>query len=99
MIINMKTWEPSFLPTVMKLVKIKCNFNRMLYTTGRVTRKRAILVAKGFTQTHGVDSAELFSPVSKYSSLGFLLSLNVLRQYIILRLKFKNAFLDGMLTE
>ena len=42
---------------------------------GSIERMKVHLVAKGYTQTYGVDNAETFSPVAKISSIRILISL------------------------
>ena len=44
---------------------------------GTVERYKASLVAKGLTQTYGVDYAETFSPVAKIEYVRILISLVV----------------------
>ena len=44
---------------------------------GSVERYKVRLVAKGFTQTYGIDYHETFTPVAKIKSIRVLLSLLV----------------------
>lgn len=99
MIKMMGTWKPAFLPKGKKTVKTKWVFHRKVDSEGNVTRHRARLVAKGFSQTKGMDYDEVFAPVAKYTSLRFLLALKVLKNYSVLQLDVKNAFLNGILSE
>ena len=99
MIEKMGMWEPAFLPDGMKAVKTKWVFNRKMDDNGNVIKHRARLVAKGYSQTAGIDYDEVFAPVTKYTSLRYLLALKVLRKYTVLQLDVKNAFLNGTLTE
>ena len=61
---------------------------------GTVKRYKAILVAKGFTQTHGIDYQETFAPVTKINSIQVLLSLAVNANWPLYQLDVKNAFLN-----
>ena len=66
---------------------------------GSVERYKASLVAKGFTQTHGIDYQETFAPVAKVNSIHVLLSLAVNSNWPLHQLDIKNAFLNGDLEE
>lgn len=95
---RMGTWKPAFLLRDKNLINTKWMFTWKTDSTGNVTRCSARLVAKGFTQSEGMDYAEVFAPVSKYISLHFLLAL-VMKLYEVLQLDVENAFLNGMLSE
>ena len=59
----------------------------------------ARLVAKGFTQVQGIDSEETFSPVVRFESVRFLLSIAALNDWEIEAMDVKLAFLHGYLEE
>ena len=42
---------------------------------GSIDRYKACLMAKGFTQTYGIDYLETFAPVSRLNTIRILLSL------------------------
>lgn len=74
------------------VLKKKCDVDgKVLY--------RARLVAKGFTQRHGVDYNETFSPVVRYSTLRLLFALTVKLDFKTTHLDVKTAFLNGYLEE
>ena len=66
---------------------------------GKVNVFKAQLVAKGFTQTHGVDYDETFSPVAMVKSIRILLAIASYYDYEIWQMDVKIAFLNGKLLE
>lgn len=66
---------------------------------GSISRLKAPLVAKGFTQTYGVDYTETFSLVAKLSSVHVIISLAANLDWPLHQLDVKNAFLHGDLHE
>ena len=62
-------------------------------------RKRARLVARGYSQVEGVDYDELFSPVVRYETVRILLALCALEDWELEALDVKTAFLYGELDE
>lgn len=66
---------------------------------GNIERYNARLVAKGFTQTYGINYQETFAPIAKINSIRVLLSLAMNAKWPLHQLDVKNAFLDGDLEE
>ena len=56
-------------------------------------------MAKGFTQKHGVDFNEVFSPVVKYNSIRVLLAITTFNDLELDQMDVKTAFLHGSLEE
>ena len=72
----------------------------MKYTTdGKIERYKAQLVAKGFTQTYGIDYTETFAPVAKVNIVCVLLSVATNLDWSLQQLDIKNAFLNDNLEE
>ncbi|KAI3767606.1 hypothetical protein L2E82_17859 [Cichorium intybus] len=66
---------------------------------GKVHTFKARMLAKGFTQTPGVDYDETFSPVAKIKSIRIMLAIAAFHDYEIWQMDVKTAFLNGKLTE
>lgn len=75
------------------LFKIKYNPN------GSVERYKTRLVAKGFTQTYGLDYFETFTPVAKMTTVRLLIAIVAAQGLSISQLDITNAFLHGDLKE
>ena len=56
-------------------------------------------MAKCFTQTHGVDYDETFSPVAKIKSIRIMLAIAAYHNYEVWQMDVKTAFLNGKLSE
>lgn len=66
---------------------------------GQVDRYKAILVAKAFSQIHGVDFDEIFSSVVKFDSIRSILSIVVVENMEMIQFEVKTTFLHGDLKE
>lgn len=64
-----------------------------------LVRYKTRLVAKGFTQTEGIDYEEIVSPVVRHSSIRILMSLTVAYDLELQQLDVKTVFLHGDLNE
>ena len=69
------TWDLAPLPKERKLVRCKWVYKTKYASDGSVERRKAMLVAKGFSQVEGIDYSETFSPVAKMNSTCLVLSL------------------------
>ena len=93
------TWEVVQLPRGRSVVTSKWVFKSKTNPDGTLNRRKARLVARGFSQTAGVDYFETFAPVVRYESVRCVLSLAAARDMEIRQFDVKTAFLNGKLDE
>ncbi|RVW22853.1 Retrovirus-related Pol polyprotein from transposon TNT 1-94 [Vitis vinifera] len=96
---NNGTWTITDLPVGKRPVGCKWIFTIKYKADGSVERFKARLVARGFTQSYGIDYQETFAPVAKLNTIRILLSLDVNQDWCLQQLDIKNAFLNGDLEE
>jgi hypothetical protein len=66
---------------------------------GVVTRNKARLIAKGYSQVKGLEFDETFSPVARLESIHMLLACAIHHGFKLYQIDVKNAFLKGPIKE
>lgn len=94
-----ETFELVDLPMDRKAIACKWVFKSKRNSSGEVVRKKARLVIKGFSQRKGVDYKETFSPVVRYNSIRYLMSMAVQYDLDIDQMDAVCAFLQGEVDE
>ena len=93
------TWELTDLPEDRQAVKCKWVYLTKHDTQGNVTYYHAHLIAKGFSQTAGIDYEESFTPIARLNSLRLLLSLAANCDMEAHHIDIKLGYLSGDLDE
>ncbi|GJV03141.1 retrotransposon protein, putative, ty1-copia subclass [Tanacetum coccineum] len=94
-----QVWNLVDLPPNYKTVGSKWLFEKKTGMDGNIHTYKPRLVAKGFTQTYGVDSEETFSPVADIKANRILIAIAAFYDYKIWQMDVKIAFLNGRLNE
>ncbi|GJR05633.1 retrotransposon protein, putative, ty1-copia subclass [Tanacetum coccineum] len=82
-----------------KTIGSKWLFKKKTDMDGAVHTYKAHLVAKGFTQTPGIDYEETFSPVENIRVIRILIAIAAFYDYEIWQMDVKTAFLIGYLSK
>ena len=98
-LIDNGTWRLVPRPPRANVVSGKWIFKHKYHSDGSLASHKARWVVRGFSQQHGLDYDETFSPVVKPATIRVILSLAVSRSWPIHQLDVKNAFLHGHLEE
>jgi hypothetical protein len=92
-------WELVELPKDRKAIGSKWVFKLKTDSNGSVERHKARLVAQGFSQKHGQDYDETFSPVVRFESLRTVIALAVQNDLQLHQMDVTTAFLNGELQK
>ncbi|GJY89674.1 retrotransposon protein, putative, ty1-copia subclass [Tanacetum coccineum] len=87
------------LPPNCKTVGSKWLFKKKTDMDVIVHTYKALLVAKGYTQTYMVDYEEKFSPVAHIRAIRILIDIEAFYDYEIWQMDVKSTFLNGYLDE
>jgi hypothetical protein len=93
------TWKLTYLPTGAKKVRVKWVYKTKFNENGEIDKYKARLIAKGYTQEHGIDYTEVFAPVACMDTVCLVISLTAQKQWTIFQLDVKSTFLHGYLSE
>ena len=93
------TWDLVELPEGRRAIGCKWVLKLKYDSQGNVDRFKGRLVAQGYSQKHGIDYEETFSPVAHFSSIRTVLAYAVEKRMKIHQMDVVTAFLNGDLTE
>ncbi|GJZ62783.1 putative ribonuclease H-like domain-containing protein, partial [Tanacetum coccineum] len=66
---------------------------------GIIVRKKARLVAQGYTQEEGIDYDEVFAPVARIEAIRLFLAYASFMNFVVYQMDVKSAFLYGKIEE
>jgi hypothetical protein len=96
-LLGMHTWRLVPRPEKRKIIKSKWVFKVKRRPDRTIQKLKARLVAMGYSQVHGLDYDEVFSPTLRLETLRLILSLLAIRKWKGRQVDFKTAFLNGHL--
>nr|ABA94365.1 retrotransposon protein, putative, unclassified [Oryza sativa Japonica Group] len=98
-LVDNNTWRLVPRPPGANVVSGKWIFRHKFHSDGTLARHKARWVVRDYSQQHGIDYDETFSPVVKPATIRVVLSIAASRSWPIHQLDVKNAFLHGNLEE
>jgi hypothetical protein len=87
------------LPPDRKAIGLKWVFKVKKDEQRSVVKHKARLVVKGYSQRHGMDYDEVFTPVARLETVRMLLALAAHQDWEVHHMDVKSAFLNGDLVE
>jgi hypothetical protein len=81
------------------VISTKWVFRKKQDEFGVVTKNKARLVGKGYTQVEGLDFGETYAPVARLESIRILLAYATHHDFKLHQMDVKSAFLNGPLQE
>ncbi|RDB21868.1 Retrovirus-related Pol polyprotein from transposon TNT 1-94 [Hypsizygus marmoreus] len=93
------TWELVERPAGVNVVDCKWVLRIKKNAAGEIEKYKARLVARGFTQIHGVDFYETYAPVARLASFRLLLAIAARNGWPVDSFDFDGAFLNSVLDD
>jgi len=87
------------IPNGANIVTCKWVFKYKRYNNGNIIKRKARLVARGFSQRYGIDYIYTFSPTLKQDSLRIIIAISIQKIFKIFQLDINTAYLNAELYE
>jgi len=98
-LIHKQTWDVVDAPPDTNVIGSWWTYQLKRDVHSAIAHYKAHLVAQGFTQTHGIDYNDTFSPIAKFVSTHVVLALMAIHDWEVHQVDVKNAHLNAELTE
>lgn len=98
-LIKNNTWKIVERPKDRAIVTCKIVLRNKLKPDGTLERRKARVVARGFTQRQGIDFTDTFAPVARLDSVRLLMALAAREKLPVFQLDIVAAYLNGNLEE
>lgn len=98
-LIKSQTWILTKLPPGCQAITNKWIFKRKYASDGQVSRYKARLIVRGFSQRYGQDYDETFAPIAKFPTLRMLLALAAHSDLILQQMDVKATYLNNEITK
>jgi hypothetical protein len=85
------TWDLTNLPRDAKIVGVKWIYKIKLNEHREVNKYKAHLVAKGYTQQHGMDYTKVFAPVARMDTIRLVIALAAQKRWSMFQLDVKSV--------
>lgn len=82
-----------------KCIGVKWIYKTKLNEHGELNKYKAQLVAKGYSQEHGINFNEVYAPVARMNTIRTILATTAHRGWEIYELDVKSSFLHGVLAK
>ena len=86
-------------PKDKNVIGTKWVFKNKLNEDGKVSRNKARLVCKGYSQEEGIDYGETFAPIARLEGVRTLLAYAAHRGFKVYQMDVKSIFINGILDE
>jgi len=98
--VKLKVFTPiKYVPKHANIISSRWVFKLKRDADGNIIKRKARLVARGFTQQEGIDYFETFSPTLKQDSLRIITALATQKNFKIKQIDVNSAYLNANLTE
>ncbi|GJS29787.1 putative ribonuclease H-like domain-containing protein [Tanacetum coccineum] len=97
--LSIVVWTLLDLPNSKRAIRTKWIFRNKKDERVIVVRKKARLVAQGYTQQEGIDFDEVFAPVARIEAIRIFLAYASFMGFIVYQMDVKSAFLYGTIEE
>lgn len=87
------------LPFGAKKIEVRWVYKTKLNEKGNVSKYKARLMVKGYSQRQGIDFTEVYAPVTRMDTVRMVIALAAHRGWKLHQLDVKSAFLHGEVKE